>query len=392
MKIFAVICEYNPFHNGHLYQIEQMRASGASHILCIMSGNYVQRGEPAIMPKNIRAKSALKSGADLVVELPVAYALSTAERFAYGGVRLAQLLGGVDSLAFGAETNNLQELIEVTKLLKTTEFTTALEETLSTGITFAKARQEAVAKMGYKDLAQLLEQPNNILGISYLSHLMDTDINPLLIHRKGADHHSTTTVGSTASGSYLRAHWNEGNIGELVPPQAKELYSKAVEEGHYFLGGDYYDRMVLSHLRRLTLEELSQLPDISEGLEHRLFDSIKKACSLEELYSLVKTKRYTLARIRRIIICGYLGINSSYWNKDISHCKILGIGKGGGEILAKFKETSTIPISHSPSRLLEILPQERDSLLMEARATDLYNMMLKTPIKSTGIAGDRLDR
>ncbi len=390
MKISAVICEYNPFHNGHAYQIKKMRENGVSHVVCIMSGNFTQRGEAALFPKAIRARAALLGGADLIVELPLAYALSTADSFAFGGVDLADAMGCVNSLSFGAECPDISLLCETANLLKSEDFKETVLKHLSEGITFAAARQRAVLDMGCEKHSELLSHPNNILAISYLSHLSGRDILPEVIVRKGASHHSKSAEDGTASAGYIRNHCFDEEIEELVPKSAFSLYKEAFSKGHYFRPNECADKMILSKLRSMTPLDLKLLPDLSEGIEHRLYKAVRQAITLEELYTLIKSKRYTMARVRRLVMAAYLGLSAGEAYTAVRHCNIIGMNERGAEVLSLINKNGKLIASHSPKRLKELLPECSDKIDRDCMSTDLYNLMLKSPQPCSGHSGERI--
>ena len=310
MKTAVITAEYNPFHKGHRWQLEQVRAAGASHVAVVMSPDFTQRGTPAIFPKRLRAQAALQNGADLVLELPVCYALAGAQRFAFGAVQLAAAMGCVDLLAFGAENADLLQLRQACTALQQEEVNQNIRQLLPSGITFAKARERAVAAVYGEETALLLQKPNNILAIEYLCQLEklpDAHIQPLALGRIG-NTHDGEPVGEFASASFLRGLILEGRweqAQQYLPQNVWQLYRQAQQDGQ-FADLQLGERAVLSALRRMEQKEMAQLADLSEGLENRLYRASREACSLEQLYAAVKSKRYPLARVRRLVMNAFL--------------------------------------------------------------------------------------
>ena len=311
MKTAAVIAEYNPFHKGHAWQLSQLRQRGASHIAVVMSPDFTQRGTPAILPKRVRAAAALQGGADLVLELPVCYACAGAQGFAFGAVQLIGAMGCVDWLGFGAEDADLALLEQAANALEHPQVQLALKEELAAGITFAKARERAVRRVFGERVSQILQQPNNILAVEYLAQLrgLSPERRPQAVplERVGNTHDGAPVQGF-ASASYLRGlllagEWEQA--AEYLPDFALHLYRQAAKEGK-LARMENGERAVLSALRRMSREELAALPDLSEGIENRLYAAAQKACSLEELYEQIKTKRYPLSRVRRLVLAAFL--------------------------------------------------------------------------------------
>lgn len=344
MKTAVITAEYNPFHKGHRWQLEQVRAAGASHVAVVMSPDFTQRGTPAIFPKRLRAQAALQNGADLVLELPVCYALAGAQRFAFGAVQLAAAMGCVDLLAFGAEDADLVQLRQACTALQQEEVNQTIRQLLPSGITFAKARERAVAAVYGEETALLLQKPNNILAIEYLCQLEklpDAHIQPLALGRIG-NTHDGEPVGEFASASFLRGLMLEGRweqAQQYLPQNVWQLYRQAQQDGQLAdlqLG----ERAVLSALRRMEQKEMAQLADLSEGLENRLYRASREACSLEQLYAAVKSKRYPLARVRRLVMNAFLRLPAQMQTMPPPYLRVLGMNERGKQILSAMKRTA----------------------------------------------------
>lgn len=381
MKTAVITAEYNPFHKGHRWQLEQVRAAGASHVAVVMSPDFTQRGTPAIFPKRLRAQAALENGADLVLELPVCYALAGAQRFAFGAVQLAAAMGCVDLLAFGAEDADLVQLRQACTALQQEEVNQTIRQLLQSGITFAKARERAVAAVYGEETALLLQKPNNILAIEYLCQLEklpDVHIQPLALGRIG-NTHDGEPVGEFASASFLRGLILEGRWEQAqryLPQNVWQLYRQAQQEGQIAdlqLG----ERAVLSALRRMEKSEMAQLADLSEGLENRLYRASREACSLEQLYAAVKSKRYPLARVRRLVMNAFLQLPAQMQTLPPPYLRVLGMNERGKQIVSAMKQTASLPVSTSLMKLARSTEAARQWAQVEAAACDQYSIFCR---------------
>lgn len=381
MKTAVITAEYNPFHKGHRWQLEQVRAAGASHVAVVMSPDFTQRGTPAIFPKRLRAQAALQNGADLVLELPVCYALAGAQRFAFGAVQLAAAMGCVDLLAFGAEDADLVRLRQACTALQQEEVNQTIRQLLQSGITFAKARERAVAAVYGEKTALLLQKPNNILAIEYLCQLEklpDAHIQPLALGRIG-NTHDGEPVGEFASASFLRGLILEGRWEQAqryLPQNVWQLYRQAQQEGQVAdlqLG----ERAVLSALRRMEKNEMAQLADLSEGLENRLYRASREACSLEQLYAAVKSKRYPLARVRRLVMNAFLQLPAQMQTLPPPYLRVLGMNERGKQIVSAMKQTASLPVSTSLMKLARSTEAARQWAQVEAAACDQYSIFCR---------------
>ena len=294
----AVICEFNPFHNGHAYLLREARRLTGSPVVCVMSGSFTQRGEAAITDKFTRAAIALKNGADLVAELPAVYAVANAQRFAEGGVAVAALLPSVTHLAFGCETDDLELLQTAADAAADENVNARIAEQMKSGESYPRAFSAAVREVYGEKTAALLASPNNILAVEYLRALRGTGIKPLPVKRVGAAHDSAETVQNYASGSFLRAALQRGEDAAAYMPELPERIADP----------SLLDRVILSRLRLCSPDDLRRLPDVGEGLRTVSIEAAGRAKSMEELLTMVKTKRYTHARLRRILACAFLGL------------------------------------------------------------------------------------
>ncbi len=377
MPICGIIAEFNPFHNGHHALIQAARDAGSEKIVCVMSGNFVQRGSLAITDKSIRARAALACGADLIIELPVSSAVATAQRFAKGAIYLLNSLGCVDTLAFGSESGEVSSLQKLASVIENQNVIEKMRENLKLGITFAKARELAVEEIFGEDLSSKLSKPNNNLAIEYLSEAEKQGLKAkaFTIKRIGVDHDSTDIDAGFASASYLRA--NSGSfelLSEHVPKQAAEIYSDSINQGLYPTDASKLEVAILAHLRRLSIQELEMLPDISEGLHNRMYAAIRKSTTLDELMLQLKTKRYTMARIRRLILSAFLGITAIDSETLPPYVRVLGFNEAGRELLTDIKKGCTLPLSTSLADLRAQGVNCQRFAYLEALSTDLYTL------------------
>ena len=378
MLVAGIVSEYNPFHNGHAALIAQTRSAGATHIAAVMSGNFVQRGEPAILSKWARTKQALENGVDLVVELPLPWALSGAEKFAYGGIALLDAMG-IGMLSFGSESGKLEDLYKAEQALGSAELWESIRSGLKSGVTFAKARQNAVADLFDEKTAELLREPNNILGIEYLKALkrLNSNILPFTIKRVGAAHDASKSDGPVASASQIRGLMRSGgDFSPLMPLSAAITARHEMEAGNAPAGIVSVERAILAKLRTMSRREFAALPDISEGLENRIYAAAQRAAGLDDVYSLIKSKRYTHARIRRIILSAFLSLDSSMSSGTPPYLRILGFNRRGTEILHSMKGSAKLPVITNSSDIFSLDNKGKNMIELENRATDLYALCM----------------
>lgn len=380
MKTAGIICEYNPFHYGHAYQIEQTRARGATHIVAVMSGHFVQRGDIAITDKWARAQAALHGGADLVVELPCAYALSSAEFFARGAVHILSALG-CEMLSFGSESGDITALTHAAAIAERVQSDPALQkrllQSMEAGQPYPAALSALAAELG-GDGAGVLASPNDILGVEYLKAIraLGANMEPAAIARVGAGHDAKQAAGAFASASHIRGLLAAGGEASAFTPMRIAPADIALLPR--------LEAAILYRLRGMSAAELASVPDVAHGLEHRICEAARQAGSLQALQSLIKTKRYPMARIRRILLCALLGITKKDLQILPPYARILGMNTRGLELLAKRKGSAAIPVSHSLARLEKISPQARRFARLEAYAGDVYALAF-SPARACGL-------
>lgn len=369
MKVAAIICEYNPFHYGHRYLIEKTREVGATHIAAVMSGSFTQRGDLAVFDKYIRAKTALENGVDLVIELPTMYSLSAAEGFAAGAVGIIESLGCVDMLSFGSECGELSALREASSACEYALHTDSFHGLMKSGYSYPAALSAVVKELYTDDVSDVLKSPNNTLAIEYLNALdsMGSAIEPFTAARVGAAHDSDEAA-EFSSASLIRKMILRGeDYSRLAPKiEAPNADIKRLE------------RAILSRLRAMHREDFEQLYDGANGLAERLYKAVRKAGTLDELYFLAKTKRYTLARIRRAVLCGFLGLNKGQLLTPNAYIRVLGMNKKGKEILSAAK--CSLPLDTSLKALSKTSRAAHRQAAFEERCGDLYSLAFEKPV------------
>ena len=374
-KTAAVICELNPLHKGHEALFRQVKEH-ADRLVCVLSGNFVQRGEPAILDKWARCRLALEAGADLVIELPLPWACAGAEKFAAGGVHLVNALGAVDYLAFGSEFPDIARLQQIAEALLSEEFSSALPQS---GESFARRRETALSSLLGKEVLPILRSPNAILGIEYLKALLQeqSEIAPLVFPRVGAEHDSPAKEGEFSSAGELRELLRAGkSLNGLVPDCTLAALKTETDAGRCPADVSFLERAMLCKLRTMELPDFAALPDISEGLEHRLFDAAKQAGTLEEFYTLVKSKRYSHARIRRLTISAFLGVTKDFPSLP-PYLRILGMTDAGAEYLQSC--SPALPFAARSSDFQKLGGDALRLFRLEAAADDLYALACPTP-------------
>lgn len=361
MKIVGIICEYNPFHLGHEKQIRQIRRTFPEDcaIVCLMSGNFVQRGQPAVFDKSLRARAALECGADLVLELPVTYALSSAEGFAAGGVKI--LSGFCDYLCFGTESGTRETLMATAAALLHPDFSVALRCQLDTGKSFPAARQAALEAMGVD--ASLLRDPNDILAVEYCKAILtqSSRLQPLPIHRAGSYHDSAPDPENPSATSLRSLLQCGGNWREYIPAPAAELFRDAPL--HSLEAGQ---RAILARLRTMTDGDFEALPYGSEGLWRKLMHACRSCASLTDILEATKSKRYTRSRLDRMVMCAFLGITRQQLAQPTPYTRVLALNEIGMIVLRKARLSSRFP--HTGETVDD--PYQR----LEQRCDDLYGL------------------
>lgn len=369
MKTAAIIAEYDPFHYGHKYLIDQTRKAGATHILAVMSGSFTQRGGVAVFDKFTRAKTALENGVDLVIELPARYSLTSAAGFARGAVDIINTLGCVDMLAFGSESGDIAALKEASGAIEYTLHSDEFDKFIRSGLSYPAALQKALLMFYTDDVAEVIASPNNTLAIEYLNALdsCGSKIEPFTVQRYGAAHDSDEP-GEFLSGSAIRKLIAEGKDCSKYAPTVS---ASAADISRL-------ERAILAALRNLRPNDLCRIADCSGGLGDRLYKAVRKGTSLSGIYFMAKTKRYTLARIRRAVLCGFLGIDKDISGEKNAYIRVLGMNPRGREILSA--ADCPPPIDTSLRALSRASREAHRQAEFEARITDIYSLALEEPL------------
>ncbi len=371
-KVNALICEFNPLHLGHKYIIDKMKEE-SSLVVCLMSGNFVQRGDIAIFDKWARTKMALACGADLVLELPLPIATSGAKAFADGSIKILNSLGIIDNIYFGSESGNISSLQKIIEVIESESFNLRIKEEMKKGMTFAAARENCVNELLDGDYLNELSGSNNNLAIEYMTAIINNHsvITPKTIKRVGGAH-DVNSKEPIVSAKQIREMISNSDLSffEKMPMECAEIIK------HEFISGagpvffSTLELSILCKLRTMTANEFSALPDISEGLHNKIFKAVRDATTIEELFSLIKSKRYTLARVRRLIFHAFLGITKEM--QSASYVRILGMNNNGKEIIRNSKKN--LPIIGKISDTEVLSNYARTQFNLECIADDIYNL------------------
>lgn len=375
MRTIGIVAEYNPFHSGHRYHLQEVRQAFGPQcgVVCAMSGNWVQRGDAALADKWTRAELALEQGADLVLELPTLWAVSSAETFARGGVALLAATGVVDTLSFGSEAGELSPLQQAADCLRSPQWRELLRGGMDQGLSFPVARQRAATAL-LGDAADCLQYPNNNLGVEYLRAIADLGVSltPHTVPRLGAGHdQGAADNGPHVSASYLREKLLT-ETGEVLSPYLSLSQTARLREDPASL--TFCTQGVLARLRAMGEEEFAKLPDCGEGLSHRLYRAVQEAISLDALYEGVKSKRYPHARVRRLVLWAFLGLQEAQRPTTLPYLRVLGFGPRGQRLLRQMKTAATLPVIVKPAHIRKLPKQAQRVFQLEAQCTALYDL------------------
>ena len=371
--IAGIVCEYNPFHRGHLYQLEKTKQAGADAVICVMSGNYVQRGECAILDKWTRAKSAVLCGADVVIDLPVPWAVSSAENFAKGSVYLLKQFG-IDILSFGSECDSKDMLLIACKSVKDERVATLTKKYMSEGSNYPSALFKGVSETYGKEVADIVSSPNSTLAVEYINQLSQYEgIDFIPVKRKGAAHDSRNSEGEYLSASKIRQDITDGKvIADFLPEASYERLNTELEKGFAPCLLTNNERGILSSLRELSLSQLETYVSDENGLAQRIYDSVRSARSLTEIYESVKVKNYTLSRIRREVLSAYLKIPKKTALGLPPYTRILAVSEKGLSLLSSAKKNSAIPVVTRHSEMQNLSQQAKEIYDIQCSSTDKF--------------------
>ena len=386
-KIIGIISEYNPFHNGHLYHLQKsLQMTHSSYSVAIISGNFTQRGSTSLVDKWVKTEIAIRNGIDLVIELPLLYSISSAENFAEGAIKILDSLKIIDYVSFGSESGDISTLNMISDILlqEPETYKNILSQELSKGLSFPKARENALLMYlnNIQESSNILSYPNNILGIEYLKALkkIKSSIIPVTIKRYEAGYHDTTYSGNIASGTAIRniIKNNDWNIlKKVVPENTFYTLLENVKIGHIVPDLSVFEKQIIYNLRKMSIQEIAELPDVNEGLENAIKNAADSCNSIVEFLNIIKSKRYTNTRLQRILLYSLLGITK----KDINlsknatpYIRVLGFNNNGKYLISEIAKAN-------PE--LEIITSVKKYIDTSSNKTSLY--MLEKDIWATNV-------
>ena len=389
-NVVGIIAEYNPFHNGHAYHLEKSKElAKADYVIAVVSGNFVQRGNVSLINKWDKANMALTNGADLVIELPTVYSISSAENFAYGAVKILDSLNIVDYISFGTELDDISVLDKCADILykQPQKFVNLLNHELSKGLSFPKARENALL-MYLNDIrkySNVLSSPNNILAIEYLKALkkLKSHIRPIAIKRKNTGYNDLNITDNFASATAIRKKIIDNTpagLSKLMPPNSYRVLYNSIQKGHYVKDITSFEKEIIYILRKMSLKEIENLPDVTEGLEHAIKNAANSCNTINEFMNIIKTKRYTNTRIQRILLYALLGItkdNMKTSTKVQPYIRVLGMNKKGKDLISVIKRSNpNLNIITSVKKYIDSNPNKAllNMLNIDINATNTYTL------------------
>ena len=391
----GIIAEYNPFHNGHSYHIQNTKVlTGADFVVAVMTGNFTQRGNTSVVDKWEKTKMALNGGADLVIELPTIYSISSAENFANGAIKILNTLGIVDSISFGMEADDISTLNNISNVLymEPPEYKAILEHELSKGSSFPKARENALMMYlnDIKRYANVLKGSNNILAIEYLKALKKQKSNlvPIGVKREKVYYNSTKIIDEYASATGIRnllLHNQLEEVRKVVPAKTYSILLNNIRQGTYVLDITTYNNEIIYKLRSMSVKEIANLPDVSEGLEYLIKDASNKTNNLIELINKVKSKRYTQTRVQRILLYALLGITKKDMEiskKMTPYIRVLGCSENGKMLLSQINSKAKVITSFKKFEKSNKNRKIKRMLEIDKKATDIYTLGYKKESKA----------
>lgn len=389
-NVVGIIAEYNPFHNGHAYHLEQSKElAKADYVIAVVSGNFVQRGNVSLINKWDKAEMALTNGADLVIELPTVYSISSAENFAYGAVKILNSLNIVDYISFGTELDDINILDKCADILykQPQKFVNLLNHELSKGLSFPKARENALL-MYLNDIrtySNVLSSPNNILAIEYLKALkkLRSPIKPIAVKRKNAGYNDLEITNNFASATAIRKKLIDNKpagLSKLMPPNSYRVLYNSIQKGHYVKDITNFEKEIIFTLRKMSLKEIANLPDVTEGLEHAIKNAANSCNTIDEFMNIIKTKRYTNTRIQRILLYALLGITKDDMKASTKvqpYIRVLGMNKKGKDLISVISRSNpNLNIITSVKKYIDSNPNKAllNMLNTDINATNTYTL------------------
>jgi predicted nucleotidyltransferase len=396
-RVIGVVAEYNPFHNGHYYHLQATKEiTGAEYCVAVISGNFTQRGDTSIVNKWAKAYMAICGGADLVIELPTVYSISSAENFASGAVKILDNLKVVNAISFGAEANDFATLNNIANVLyeEPKAYTNILSHELKKGISYPAARENALMMYlnDIKRYANTLSSPNNILAIEYLKALkiQKSKLEPIMIKRKKVYYNDNKIVDDFASATAIRKLLQDGeyaNLRKVIPRSSYTIIGQESRKGGMVLSLAKYEKEIIYALRKMTVEEIADLPDVSEGLQFAIKNAANEANNLKDLISNIKSKRYTQTRIQRILLYALLGIDKKLMEnsrKVVPYVRVLGFTQKGKSLLSEIsRRNPKLNIITSLKKYMN-QNQNKNKVLAEMLEKDIF----ATDVYTLGYIGD----
>ncbi len=389
-KVLGIIAEYNPFHNGHLYHLQKsLHDTGSSYSIAVISGNFTQRGSTSLVDKWTKTEIALKNGIDLVIELPLLYSISSAENFAEGAIKIFDSLKVVDYISFGSESGDISTLNTVADILykEPREYKNILSHELGKGLSFPKARENALL-MYLKDIrkfSSVLSSPNNILGIEYLKALKKhkSNITPVTVERFDSNYNDTSYTGNIASATAIRNIVKNGSfdiLRKVIPESTYSILLDNVKIGHIIPDLSVFEREIIYLLRKMSIAQIAELPDVGEGLENAIKNTANSCNSIVEFLNIIKSKRYTNTRLQRILLYTLLGITK----KDIAlskkltpYIRVLGFNDKGKYLISEIsKANPKLEIITSVKKYMDTSNNKNSKYMLEKDiwATNVYTI------------------
>lgn len=392
-KVLGIIAEYNPFHNGHLYHLEESKKiTNCEYSISIISGNFTQRGSTSLIDKWEKTKIALSNGIDLVLELPTLYSISSAENFADGSIKILNSLGIVDFLSFGSETSNINLLDDIANILYSEPdlYKKTLLKELKKGLSFPKARENALLNYldNNEDYTNILSSPNNILGIEYLKSLKkhNSNIQPICIPRYEAQYNSTDISNNIASATAIRElikNKDFNKIKSLLPNSTYSILMENINNKHIISDLNIFEKEIVYSLRKMSIKEITNLPDVSEGLEFTIKDAVNSCNNIYDLLNKIKSKRYTQSRIQRILLYSLLGITKEDMEvakNIVPYARVLGFNNNGKKLISEiYKKNPNISLITSVKKFVDTNNDKDLELLLnkDIFATNVYTLGYK---------------
>ncbi len=374
--VAGIVCEYNPFHKGHLYQLEKTREAGADAIVCVMSGNFVQRGECAFLDKWTRAEAAVLCGADVVIDLPVPWAVSSAENFARGSITLLKEFG-IDMLSFGTECDDKNKLLLAAKSVDDENVIALTKKYMQEGLSYPSALHKSVSELYGGDTADIISSPNSTLAVEYIRQIQKFGgIDFLPVKRQGADHDSPEEKDGYLSASKIRSELIlKPDVLSALPEKSAQLISDEFEKGNAPCLMANNERGVLSALRELSREKLEKYVSDETGLAGRIYDAVRNSTSLDELYEKAKSKNFTHSRVRREVLCAYLGIEKDIAVSNPPYIRILAVSEKGLSLLGAAKKKSALPIVTRHGEMQKLNDEARRIYEIQCSSTDKFALL-----------------